>query len=67
MKTSFKIKSMHCSGCATGIEMMLKLKDGIKNVKVDFNNEKADVEFNENKIRLPEIKKVVEDMGYKVE
>lgn len=49
-----------------GIEMTLKLKEGLKNVKVDFANEKVDFEFNSDKIRLSEIKKTVSDMGFKV-
>lgn len=67
MKTGFKIKGMHCSGCAMGIEMTLKFKEGLKNVKVDFANEKVDFEFNSDKIRLPEIKKTVSDMGFEVD
>lgn len=67
MKTSFKIKGMHCSGCAIGIEMLLKSKGGIQDAKVDFNSERAELDFDSKKIQLPEIKKLVKDMGYKID
>ena len=67
MNKSFKIKGMHCNRCAMGIEMTLKFKEELENVKVDFANEKVDFEFNSDKIRLPEIKKTVLDMGFEVD
>ncbi|MCH7567943.1 MAG: heavy-metal-associated domain-containing protein [Nanoarchaeota archaeon] len=64
MKKILKIQGMHCSGCATGLEILLNTK-GIK-AKVDFDSKKAEVEFNPDKISLEKIKKEIENVGYKV-
>ena len=64
MKKILKIEGMHCGGCATGLEILLNAK-GIKS-KVDFNSKKAEIEFNPNEINLKEIKKEIENVGYKV-
>jgi len=61
MKKIIKINGMHCSSCATSIETILKMK-GIK-AKVDYDSKKATIE---GKISLKEIKKEIENLGYKV-
>ena len=64
MKKILKIEGMHCGGCATSLETLLNMK-GVK-AKVDFNSKKAEVEFDSNKINIKQIKKEIENAGYKV-
>ena len=64
MKKILKIEGMHCSSCASGLQMLLNAK-GVQS-KVDFNSKKAEIEFNPNEISLKEIKKEIEGIGYKV-
>ena len=64
MKKILKIEGMNCNGCATGLEILLNAK-GV-NAKVDFNSKKAEIEFNPKNISLKEIKKQIEDAGYKI-
>ena len=64
MKKVLTIQGMHCSSCALGIEMLLNTKS-IK-AKVDFNSKKAEIEFDPSKINIEEIKKEVENAGYKI-
>ena len=64
MKKIIKIEGMHCSGCVTGLEMALNAK-GAK-AKVDFYSKEAEIEFNENKTSFEEVKKEIENAGYKV-
>ena len=64
MKKTLKIEGMHCGGCATGVGILLNTK-GVK-AKVDFNSKKAEIEFDPKKISLKEIKKEIENAGYKV-
>jgi len=64
MKKILKIEGMHCSSCALGVEMLLKTKGAKGNV--DFDSKKAEIEFDENKTSLEEIKKEIEKSGYKV-
>jgi len=64
MKKILKIEGMHCGGCATGVEILLNAKD-VK-AKVNFDSKKAEIEFDPKKISLKEIKKEIENLGYKV-
>ena len=64
MKKTLTIEGMHCSSCAIGVEMLLNTK-GIKS-KVDFDSKKAEIEFDPNKINIEEVKKEIENIGYKV-
>lgn len=64
MKTTLKIKGMHCKSC----EMLIgdELDDlGVKN-KIDHEKGTAEIEFDENKVSLDKVKKVIEGEGYKV-
>lgn len=65
MKKVFKIKGMHCNSCAQRIED--KLKDKVNKVSVNFAKEKAEVDFDEDKISEKEIKKLVAQEGYLIE
>ena len=66
MKTTIKINGMHCHSC----EMLIgdALEDiGVKN-SVDSKKGLAVVEFDESKVTIDQIKKVIQDEGeYKVE
>jgi Cu+-exporting ATPase len=64
MKKIYKIEGMHCNSCATAIELELEDKPGIKKAKADFTGEKAEVEFDENKISEKEIKTIIKKLGY---
>ncbi|MBD3388346.1 MAG: heavy metal translocating P-type ATPase [Candidatus Altiarchaeales archaeon] len=67
MKKSFKVKGMHCAGCAANIEKALKKLDGISSANVNYASEKAYVEFDPDKVGGEDIRKRVEDAGYDVE
>ena len=66
IKKTFHIGEMHCNSCATSIEMELEDKKGIKKAKVDFTGEKAEIEFDENKISEKEIRTIINKLGYKL-
>ena len=57
---------MHCGACATGIQMYLSNTDGVKNVSVDYNAKKAEIEYDDAKINDSGIAKNVEELGYKI-
>lgn len=65
-KIEFSIEGMHCGSCAIGIQMALSTKEGVAKSSVDYNGKKASVEFDPDKISLDDLKKPIEDMGYKV-
>lgn len=67
MKIQLKLIGLHCAGCVTRIENELKKTTGIKTISVNFATEKANLEFDEAKITLSKIKKIIQDLGYQAE
>ena len=66
-KTIIKIKGMHCASCSANITNALKKQNGIIQADVNFVTEKANVEYNEEKISLDQIKQVITNAGdYKI-
>lgn len=65
MKKDFNIKGMHCASCAITIEKALKSTKGISNAIVNYANEKASIEYNDD-ISDDLIKQVVKKAGYEV-
>jgi Cu+-exporting ATPase len=64
-KISLNIEGMHCGSCATGIQMYLSNTDGVSSCFVDYNSKKGDVEFDDEKVKIEDILKGVEELGYK--
>ncbi|MBT4552497.1 heavy metal translocating P-type ATPase [bacterium] len=64
-KTTIQVIGMHCASCAANIEKALHKKDGISKAIVNFANEKAFVEYDEEKIDVDQIHQVIIDTGYK--
>ncbi len=62
-KEKLKITGMHCKSCAMLIEESLN----DIGVKVHFEKDTANVEFDETKTGLDKIKKIIKDEGYGVE
>ncbi|MEM3374311.1 MAG: heavy-metal-associated domain-containing protein [Candidatus Woesearchaeota archaeon] len=62
MKKTMIINGMHCKSCVSLIKIALEEKGVKANVVIG----KADVEFDDKKISFEDIKKIIEDEGYKV-
>jgi Cu+-exporting ATPase len=56
-KTSFVVEGMHCSSCAMAIEKALKRKEGIMDADLTFATEKLEVNYDEQKVTIPLLKK----------
>jgi uncharacterized protein len=65
MKKTFQIKGMHCNSCAMNIEN--ELKEKVNSIKVSYSKEKAEIDFDENKISEKEIKESIKKLGYDIE
>ena len=65
MVKTYNIEGMHCGACSTGIEMFLGNTEGIKSAKVSFENKKAEVEYDEAKIKDEDVIKTIEEAGFK--
>lgn len=65
-KQIFKIKGMHCASCANKIENAVNKLVGIKTAQVNFATETLLVEFDEQKVKVENLSKAVESVGYKL-
>jgi len=66
-KETLKISGMSCAACSARIEKRLAKKEGIKSCNVNLAMEKATLEFDSSEIKLSDIIKTVEDLGYGAE
>ena len=64
---SLKIKGMHCTGCSTRLEKVLNNQEGVEKAEVSFEEGKTEIKYDENQIKLEEIKEAIEDAGFKAE
>lgn len=61
-----KIVGMKCHSCAKIIKLTLEDKQGIGFTEVDFDSGKVSLEFQPNQINISEIKKAIEELGYRL-
>lgn len=67
MKTvELKIEGMFCANCENAIEKNLNKLDGVISTKASYSNEKAIIQFDENKVTQKDIEKTILNLGYKV-
>lgn len=66
-KIILQIIGMDCASCAASIEHSLKKTKGVISASVNFAAEKAFVEFNPTEIQIKTIKRIITDLGYKID
>ncbi len=64
MKTTLQIKGMHCASCAVSIQKDLSKVLGVREVSVNYANQKGYVEFDETKTKVDDLIKSVRETGY---
>lgn len=64
-KVAFSIEGMHCGSCAAGIQMVLQNLNGVIKSSADWEKKSGEVEFDEDKVKLNDILKAIEELGYK--
>ena len=63
-----KIKGMHCqTGCANGIDAMLKEQEGIIKSETSFDKSSSKIEYDAKLISEETILKLIKDRGFEVE
>ncbi|WP_130806082.1 heavy metal translocating P-type ATPase [Senegalia massiliensis] len=65
-KITVKLKGMTCTSCAGNIEKKLNDMEGIKSANVNFAVEKVTIEYDTKKVRLIDMKKKVDGLGYEL-
>jgi Cu+-exporting ATPase len=58
------IDGMTCASCSVAIERNLRKRDGVSDVSVNLTTGVATIKYDQQEIRLSEIKKSIEDLGY---
>lgn len=61
---TFKVKGMHCASCASIITKKISALPHIKNVSVNYGNEKAKIDFDSSLVTLDTINKEIDKLGY---
>jgi len=67
LKKTLKLSGLHCQSCQTLIEEELKVQAGIKKIAVDYDNQTAEVEFDQEEINERKIKRIIGRLGYGTE
>ena len=57
------LKGIHCLGCISKIETSLKNLTAIKNLAINLNNKKANIEWESKKLTLDTIISAIEKKG----
>lgn len=65
-KISLPVEGMTCASCVARVEKSIKKIDGVEDVAVNLASEKAMLSIDKSKVNITEIKKAVEEAGYKV-
>ena len=65
VKKKFKIDGMHCTSCAMTIDFDLEELKGVKTAKTSYAKQESEVEFDEEKIKMPQIIEKIKKTGYK--
>ncbi len=66
-KETLKISGMSCVACAARIEKQLNKTQGVKKAVVNFATEKVSLEYDSSKVKVPDMIKTVEALGYNAE
>jgi Cu2+-exporting ATPase len=64
VKKILPVTGMSCASCAISVESMIQAQEGVKQAAVNFANQQLQVEYNPSQIGLPEMKKVIQSIGY---
>jgi len=65
VRAAVPVEGMSCAACAARIEKTLKGLEGVAFASVNFASGKAAVTYDPQRIRLSDIRKSVEELGYK--
>jgi len=66
-KISAPVSGMTCASCVARVEKSIAKVEGVTNVAVNLATEKVTVNIDKSKIGIDEIKKVVEEAGYRID
>ena len=63
---TWKLKGLHCSSCTMNIDLALEEVKGIIKVKTDYSKSQTKITIDPELVKLSEITKILNDLGYQV-
>jgi len=66
-KQLLKIIGMHCTSCSLLIDGDLEDSDGVVSAKTNYARQVSEVTFDDEKINLVQIMKIIQKAGYEAE
>ena len=64
---TLKVEGMSCGHCVKAVESSVGELNGIESVKVNLDEAKVAISFNDAQVSLEQIKETIEEQGYDVE
>ena len=64
-QASFTVDGMDCTAFATAIENKLRSLDGVRSAAVSYEQKRATVEFDVDKITITQLEQAIRDAGYR--
>ncbi len=65
-KAEIKVSGMSCASCALNIEKNLNEVEGVDEARVNLGTKRATVEYDSDQVKLPQLEKAIEEIGYGV-
>ena len=63
-KETLQIQGMHCTSCSARIENQVNKLDSVEYMNVNLTTEKAILSYDESKIQMEEIQRIIQKMGF---
>lgn len=63
-KTQLKVEGMSCGHCVKAVENGVGDLNGVQNVSVNLEKGLVDVDFDDSKVTIENIKEAIEEEGY---
>lgn len=61
---TIRVKGMTCGGCATTVEKALKSTEGVEDARVSFEQAKAIVKYDDQKVTVARLREVINSTGF---
>jgi copper chaperone CopZ len=66
VKETYPVLGITCASCVRKIETVLNKTNGVTEATVNFATEKVTIEYDNDKLNLDEIKKIIKSIGYEL-
>lgn len=66
VKETYPVLGMTCASCVRKIETVLNKTNGVTKATVNFATEKVTIEYDNDKLNLDEIEKIIKSIGYEL-